>query len=191
MPYLKKLIMSFSLLLVPLLLTSFVPGLLAAENSQEKVMTGAERPESLVKMMQEPNKVLANTSIQYLAAFTNALHLQAAQRPDQIDRGFINAAFGEIKRSFAMIEQFQKAHVKTMDAAIQSKVKMMMERMNRNLAGIKENLDLLEKEINQGNNPEGIALRTGEMLKYLEDLARMRAAQGGQMDQPLKKEMMK
>lgn len=191
MLYIKKLIMPFTLLLVAVLWSSFVPGLLAAENSQEKGMIGAERPEARVKMMQEPNKVLANASIQYLAAFTNTLHLQAARRPDQIDRDFINAALGEIKRSFAMIEQFQKAHVKTMDAAMQSQVKMMMERLDRNLAGIKENLDLLEKEINQGNNPEGIALRTGEMLKYLEDLARMRAAQGGQMEQPLKKEMMK
>lgn len=67
---------------------------------------------------------------------------------------------------------------------------MMMERMNQNLAGIKENLDLLEKEIS-GNNLNGIALRTGEMLKYLDELTKMRAAQGGQMDQPIKKEMMK
>ena len=42
---------------------------------------GGDRPEEMVKMMQE-QKVLANA---YLAAFTNALHLQAAQRPDQID----------------------------------------------------------------------------------------------------------
>ena len=42
-------------------------------------MMGGDRPEEMVKMIQEQNKVLAKASIQYLAAFTNALHLQAAQ----------------------------------------------------------------------------------------------------------------
>ena len=140
-------------------------------------------------MMQEQNKVLANASIQYLAAFTNALHLQAAQRQDQIDPDFIKAAFGEMKRSFVLIEQFQKAHVKTMDAAMQAKVKMMMERMNRNLAGLKENLDFLEKEIQGGQNLHVIASRTGEMLKYLDELSQMRAAQGGRSTPPLNEEV--
>ena len=147
-------------------------------------MMGGNRPEALVKMMQEPSKVLANASIQYLAAFTNALHLQAAQRQDQIDPDFIKAAFGEMKRSFALIEQFQKAHVKTMDAAMQARVTMMMDRMNRNLAGLKENLDFLQKEVNGGQNLQVIASRTGEMVTYLEDLSKMRAAQGGQAGMP-------
>ena len=38
--------------------------------------------------------------------------------------------------------------------------KMMMERMNRNLAGLKENLDLLEKEVRGGQNISQIATRT-------------------------------
>ena len=88
-----------------------------------------------------------------------------------------------------LIEQFQKAHVKTMDPAMQAMVKMMMERMNRNLAGLKENLDFLEKEIQGGNNLEVITSRTGEMLKYLDDLSKMKAAQGAQPDLPVKKEM--
>ena len=138
-------------------------------------------------MMQEQNKVLANASIQYLAAYTNALHLQAAQRPGQIDPDFIKAAFGEMKRSFALIEQFQKAHVKTMDTAMQAKVSMMMERMNRNLAGLKENLNFVEKEIQGRQNLQVIAARTGEMLKFLDELSQMRAAQGGQSNPPMKK----
>jgi hypothetical protein len=176
------------LLIVILLLSVFSPTLSAQEMGQRPGMMG-ERPEGLVKMMQEQNKVLANASIQYLAVFTSALNLQAAQRPDQIDPDFIKAAFGEMKRSFALIEQFQKAHVKTMDAAMQAKVKMMMERMNRNLAGLKENLDFLEKEIQGGQSLQAIAARTGEMLTYLDELSKMRAAQGGGSNPPMKKEM--
>jgi hypothetical protein len=173
-------------LIVILLLSAYSPMLSAQETGPRPGMMG-ERPEGLVKMMQEQNKVLANASIQYLAVFTSALHLQAAQRPDQIDPDFIKAAFGEMKRSFALIEQFQKAHVKTMDAAMQAQVKMMMERMNRNLAGLKENLDSLEKEIQGGQNLQAIAARTGEMLNYLDELSKMRAAQGGGSTPSMKK----
>lgn len=179
----------FTFLLFCLLLAAFSPMLSAQDKGMKPGMMGGDRPEEMVKMMQEQNKVLANASIQYLAAFTNALHLQAAQRQDQIDPDFIKAAFAEMKRSFVLIEQFQKAHVKTMDAAMQAKVTMMMERMNRNLAGLKENLDFLEKEIQGGQNLHVIASRTGEMLKFLDELSQMRAAQGGMSTPPLKREM--
>jgi hypothetical protein len=163
----------------------------AQEKGPGPGMMAEGRPAAMTKMMQEQNKVLANASIQYLAAFTNALHLQAAQRPDQIDPNFIQAAFGEIKRSFTLIEQFQKAHVKTMDAAMQSRVKMMMDRMNQNLAGLKEKLDLLEKEVDGKKDLAVIARHTGEMLKYLDELLKMRAAQGGGMSMPASGEMQK
>jgi hypothetical protein len=176
-------------LIVILLLSAFGPTLSAQEKGTKTGMMGGDRPEEMVKMMQEQNKVLANASIQYLAAFTNALHLQAAQRQDQIDPDFTRAAIAEMKRSFVLIEQFQKAHVKTMDAAMQDKVKMMMERMNRNLAGLKENLDFLEKEVQGGQNLQLIASRTDAMLKYLEELSQMRAAQGGRPNPPMKREM--
>jgi ribosomal protein S15P/S13E len=167
------------------------PMLSAQEMGSKTGMMGGDQPAEMVRMMQEQNKVLANASIQYLAAFTNALHLQASQRQSQIDLDFIKAAFGEMERSFALIEQFQKSHVKTMDAAMQAKVGMMMERMNRNLSGLKQHLDSLKKEIQGGQNLQVIASRTGEMLNYLEDLSRMRAAQGGRQDLPGKKDMMK
>jgi hypothetical protein len=96
-----------------------------------------------------------------------------------------------MKRSFGLIEQFQAAHVKTMDAAMQARVKMMMDRMNRNLAGLQENLDLLEKEVNGQMDLAVIASRTGAMLQYLDDLSKMRSAQGGAMPMSAPKEMMK
>jgi hypothetical protein len=189
MHYFCRVAKFFSFLIVISWLSAFSPMLSAQETGMRTGMMGGDRPEEMVKMMQEQNKVLANASIQYLAAFTNALHLQAAQRPDQIDSGFIKAAFAEMKRSFALIEEFQKAHVKTMDSAMQARVKMMMERMNRNLAGLKENLDLLEKEVQGGQNPHQIATRTEEMVKYLNELSKMRSAQEGRSNPSMKKEM--
>jgi|WetSurMetagenome_2_1015567.scaffolds.fasta_scaffold654957_1 ribosomal protein S15P/S13E len=191
MRHISQIVKTGAFLLCLLWQSAFSSILSAQPMGQGTGMMGGDRPEEMVRMMQEQNKVLANASIQYLAAFTSALHLQASQRQSQIDLDFIKAAFGEMERSFALIEQFQKSHVKTMDSAIQAKVGMMMERMNRNLSGLKEHLDSLRKEIQGGQNLQVIASRTGEMLNYLEDLSKMRAAQGGRQDLPGKKDMMK
>ena len=156
----------------------------AQEMGKDQAMMGGDKPEDMVKMMQEPNKVLGNGSLQYLAIFTNLLHVQASQRRDQIDPVFIKASFGEIKRGYEMAEQFQKAHVKTMEADMREKVKMMMGRMNKNLAGIKAQIDFLEKEVNTGNNLEVIISRTGGILEHLDDLSKMRLGLDGKQEMP-------
>jgi hypothetical protein len=156
----------------------------AQEMEKDKPMMGFERPPEIVKMMQEPNKVLSNGSIQYMAIFNTLLHIQAGQRPDQITPGFIRVAFGEIKRGYEMAEMFQMEHVKTMDAGMQEKVKMMMGRMNKNLSGIKDEIDLLEKEINTGKALAGIVARTGKIAEYLNDLAVMRSGMAGSQMMP-------
>lgn len=146
-----------------------------------------EMPDDIRMMMQEPNKALAQASIQYMTVFTRSLHTQASERRDKIDGPYIKAAFAEMKRAHGMIDSFQKAHVETMNAAMQEKVKMMMMKMNSNLAAIQGQLDILEKEVNGKQNLDIIAERTREILKHLDDMPRPK--QGG-MDMPAGKPMM-
>ena len=122
------------------------------------------------RMMQEPNKALTQTSIQYMTAFTDALRVQITERRSQINAEFIKSAFAEMKRACGLIEKYQSAHVKTMDATMQTNVKPMMERMNRNLAATKMNLDILEKEVNGNHDLDRIARLTAEILKSLDDM---------------------
>jgi ribosomal protein S15P/S13E len=153
--------------------------------SGDKMM--ADMPDDIKKMMQEPNKALAQASIQYMTVFTKSLHTQSSERRDRIDGPYIKAVFAEMKRAYNMIESFQNAHVKTMDAAMREKVNMMMTKMNNNLAGIKNHLDILEKEVNGKQSLDIIADRTREILKYLDDMPKPR--QGG-MDMPGNKQKM-
>jgi hypothetical protein len=184
----KGKLIKFSIAVIIMMMVSGVRLTISAqEMGKDK---GMMSDEDTLKMMQEPNKVLANGSIQYLAIFTNLLYIQAGQRRGQISKDFIKGSFGEIKRAYEMAEQFQKAHVKTMDAAMQEKVKMMMMRMNRNLAGIKAQIDLLEKEVNSGNNLDVIIARTGEIRAHLEDLFKMRSDMDPKQEMPGQKGMM-
>ena len=122
------------------------------------------------RMMQEQNKSLARASVRYMAQFALALKVQAGERKDQIDDGFIMSAFSEMKRAFAMIERFQAAHVKTMDGEMQNRVKPMMDRMNGSLEAVRRELKALESEISGKRDLERIAAISGEILRHLDNM---------------------
>jgi ribosomal protein S15P/S13E len=132
------------------------------------MMAGA--PDAKMAMMQEPNKAMAQASVLYMTVFTKSLHLQSSERRDKIDSHYIKSAFAEMKRAHSMIEAFQAAHVKTMDAEMKENVKMMMMRMNSNIAEIQKHLEVLEKEVNGKQNLDIIAERTDAILKHLDDM---------------------
>lgn len=144
-------------------------------------------PDDIRTMMQEPNKAMAQASILYMTAFARSLHTQSTERRDKIDGPYIKAAFAEMKRAHGMIEAFQAAHVKTMDAAMQEKVKMMMAKMNANLADIQKLLDALEKEVNGKQDLNAISDITAAILKHLDDMPKPKP---GGMDMPGGRPMM-
>jgi len=149
---------------------------------------GAAVPqEAKMAMMQEPNKALAQASVLYMTVFTKSLHVQSTERRDKIDSKYIKAAFAEMKRAYGMIEAFQAAHVKTMDAEMKENVKMMMMKMNTNLADIQKELEVLEKEVNGKQDLDVIASRSEAILKHLDDMPKPRQS-GSEM--PAGKPMM-
>jgi len=135
-------------------------------------MAGAQ--DAKMAMMQEPNKALAQASVLYMTVFARSLHLQSTERRDKIDSKYIKAAFAEMKRAYGMIEAFQAAHVKTMDAEMKENVKMMMMKMSTNLAGIQKELEVLEKEVNGKQDLDVIASRSEAILSHLDDMPKPR-----------------
>jgi len=144
-------------------------------------------PDARMAMMQEPNKAMAQASVLYMTVFTKSLHTQSTERRDKIDSNYIKAAFAEMKRAHGMIEEFQVAHVKTMDAEMKENVKMMMMKMNNNLADIRKLLDTLEKEVNGKQSLDIISNLAATILKHLDDMPKPKP---GGMDMPGGKPMM-
>jgi hypothetical protein len=172
---------SFKLFLVVFTLVFAGSFPLSAQMMGPGMMGGGGTSQDMVKMMQEPNKVLAQASIRYMSDFTNALYVQSKERRDQIDALFLKSSFAEIKRAHEMIVKFQASHVKTMGPDMISKVKPMMERMDKNLAVLKTNLGALEKEVNNGRDLDKISLLTGELLKSLDDMPKGPGGMAGGM----------
>lgn len=138
-------------------------------------------------MMQEPNKALAQASVLYMTIFTKSLLVQTSERPDKIDSAYIKTAFAEMKRAHNMIETYQSAHVKTMDEKMKIEVKMMMMKMNTNLAAIQKYLEVLETEVNGKQDLTIIAEHCKLILKSLDDIPKPK--QTG-MEMPAGKSMM-
>jgi len=149
------------------------------------MMAGAQ--DAKMAMMQEPNKALAQASVLYMTVFTKSLHIQSTERRDKIDSKYIKSAFAEMKRAYGMIEAFQTAHVQTMDAEMKENVKMMMMKMNSNLADIQKNMEVLEKEVNGKQDLDIIASRSEAVLRHLDDIPKPK--QSG-MEMPAGKSMM-
>jgi ribosomal protein S15P/S13E len=149
------------------------------------MMAGTQ--DAKMAMMQEPNKAMAQASVLYMTDFTKSLHIQSSERRDKIDSHFIKATFAEMKRAHSMIESFQAAHVKTMDAEMRENVKMMMMKMNTNLADIHKHLEALEKEVNGKQNLDIISDHCQSILKNLGDIPKPK--QSG-MEMPTAKPMM-
>lgn len=175
-------------------LLSIIAGMILATGisvsaQMEMGKMGGHIPEEIARMMQEQNKALAQASIQYMTVFANSLHVQLKERRDRIDNDFINSAFAEMKRACQMIDRFQSAHVKTMDDKMQARVKPMMERMDRNLAFVKKNLDELGKEVNGRRDLDKMTFFAGEILKHLDDLPKGPGAMQGSQGE--KQPMMK
>ena len=162
------------------------PAVFAQQGGGTGAMMGGA-PDDIKTMMQEPNKAMAQASVLYMTVFTKSLHTQSTERRDKIDSHYIKAAFAEMKRAHSMIGSFQAAHVKTMDAEMKEKVKMMMMRMNTNLTDIQKHLDVLEKEVNGKQDLNVIADRTGAILKHLDDMPKPKPSG---MDMPGGKPMM-
>jgi hypothetical protein len=162
------------------------PATVAQQEGGTGAMMGGA-PDDIRAMMQEPNKAMAQASVLYMTVFTRSLHTQSTERRNKIDSHYIKAAFAEMKRAHSMIGNFQATHVKTMDAEMKEKVKMMMMKMNANLTDIQKHLDVLEKEVNGKQDLDVIADRTGAILKHLDDMPKPKP---GGMDMPGGKPMM-
>ena len=80
----------------------------AQEMGKDRGMMGGDKSEETVKMMQEPNKVLANGSIQYLTVFANLLYIQASQRRDQINRNLLRFPVGRSKEPMRWPNNFKR-----------------------------------------------------------------------------------
>lgn len=130
-------------------------------------------------MMREPHHVLAMAYKDNLENFARALHHEANQTKP-INPEFARAAVAEMRRSFDLMLEHHRDHMKAMDEQMKSRMADMMKQMDAHHAAVGEHLTALEKEVRAAApDAKGVSEHVAEILKQCDGMAKMH---GGAME---------
>jgi hypothetical protein len=114
----------------------------AAKATNQSKDTAAKQ----IKKAKEPNQVLASAYHQSLLTFSQALHGQAVgSAPMNVDCA--RSAVTEIRRSYDMMEKYNKKYMETLSAETRTKEAATTKQMETYRADLNVRLTELEKEI--------------------------------------------
>ena len=157
--------------------------------AQHKHKMGAGMPgmkSEMAQMMKSPHHLLMTAHMRTMLVFARALREQAA-KPEAIDVEFARAAVAELRHNLDAMDAIHQKHMQTMSAEMQSKMKIMMEKMEQDGAMLKDQVAALETDV-QANMPDAkqVTAHTNALLKHLGMMSMMH---GGKKKMGMKKTM--
>jgi hypothetical protein len=128
------------------------------------------------KMMKSPHHMLMTAHMKSMSAFATALRDQAV-KPEALDVEFARAAVVELRHNLDAMEAIHQKHMQAMSAEMQAKMKMMMEKMDKERSMVKDQVGALEADV-QADKPDSkqVAAHADALLKHFGMMAKM----GGQ-----------
>ncbi len=87
----------------------------------------------MAKMMKSPHHKLMMAYMNSMSEFARTLRDQAV-KPKPLDVEFARAAVAELRHNLDAMEVLHQKHMQSMSAEMQSKMQMMMEKMDNNRA---------------------------------------------------------
>ena len=132
----------------------------------------------MAAMKNDPHHKLMMAYMKAISDFSRMLRDQALT-PKGPDTDFARAAVAELRHDFDSMEALKQKHMDAMSAEMKTKMKMMMDKMDRGQAMVKEHVVALETAV-QGDKPDGkqIAVHANDLVKHF---AMMKMAPGGKM----------
>ena len=121
----------------------------------------------MAKMMNSPHHMLMTAHMKSMSEFARTLRDQAV-KPQALDVEFARSAVAELRHCLDAMEAIHQKHVQTMNAEMQSKMQMMMEKMDKDGSMIKDQVSMLETDV-QADKPDSkqVAAHTNALLKHL------------------------
>ncbi len=127
----------------------------------------------------EPHHVLAMAYHQNLAAFAKALQEQT-ERASSVNVEFARAAVSEMRRSFDQMKQHHQEHMKTMSAAMHTKMSGMMQQMETHQTELNTQLTALEQEVQSATpDPKKVSTLAASVQTHLDAMSKMKRASKG------------
>lgn len=133
----------------------------------------------MAKMMQSPHHKLMMAYMKSMSEFARTLRDQAV-KPKPLDVEFARAAVAELRHNLDAMEVLHQKHMQSMSAEMQSKMQMMMEKMDNNRAKLKDQVSALETDV-QADKPDSaqVTAHANAMLKHLGMMSMMHSGNKG------------
>ena len=144
---------------------------------QKKAATSGmkmDMPMMMKMMMNSPHHKLMTAYMKSMSAFATSLRDQA-MKPD-LDVEVARATVAELRHDLDAMEALHQKHMQSMSADMQAKMKMMMEKMEKKGAAIKDQVSALENDV-QADKPDSaqVAAHANALLKHLGMMSKMHA----------------
>ena len=137
-------------------------GVVAAQDAM-KMKSGAM---SVAEMKSSPDHKLMMAYMMSMSEFAKALRDQAV-KPKSLDVEFARAAVAELRHNFDAMEALHQKHMDAMSVEMKAKMKMMMDKMDKGQAMVKERVIALETAV-QTDQPDNkqVALHANALIKH-------------------------
>ncbi len=143
----------------------------------------------MMMMMKSPHHKLMTAYMKSMSAFATSLREQA-MKTQTMDVEVARATVAELRHDLDAMEALHQKHMQSMSAEMQSKMKMMMEMMDKEHAMPKDLVSKLETDVQPDTpNSAQVAAHANALLKHLGMMSKMGASKAGKKKMPMKKDM--
>ena len=127
----------------------------------------------MAMMMKSPHHMLMMAHMKSMSDFARALRDQA-MKAGTLDVEFARAAVAELRHNLDAMEAIHQKHMETMSAEMKSKMQMMMEKMEKGRATLKDQVSALESDV-QAVTPDNkqVLADTSALLNHLRMMSKM------------------
>ena len=153
---------------IAIMLVLVIPSVAWAQHKHGKSGTKKTGTTSeMSKMMKSPHHMLMRAHMKSMSEFVTILRDQAV-KPQALDVEFARAAVAELRHDLDAMEAIHTQHMLSMSPEMQSKMKMMMEKMDKGRSMVKDQVNALEIDV-QADMPDSkkVAADANALLKQL------------------------
>jgi hypothetical protein len=147
----------------------------------------------MAMMMKSPHHLLMTAHVKSMSEFARILRDQA-MNPGALDVEFAREAVAELRHCLDAMEAIHQKHMESMSPEMQTKMKRMMEEMEKERSMVKDQVSALETDV-QVDTPDSkqVAAHANALLKHFAMMAKMHGGSkaGKKMAMEKKMEMKK